>query len=172
MRSRLLNCLWLFLKAWRPCHHISIRKRISQLLSKASAVCTWTLCRAQTLLLTFRWSKSSLTLKLFFYFNYELLEKPAVNSNQFVWRLTHRLCCDYNDFLRGRPNLRVVDYPVAFARPVCKSFQLNQDPFDWKSWHSETELQFTCTVVHYYITDLPSIIVFRSPGNNVSFIDF
>ncbi len=91
-----------FFKAWRPCHHISIRKHISQLLSKASAVRTWALCKAQTLLLTFMWSKSSRALELF-NFDYELLEKPAAIGNPFAWRLTHRLCCDYNDFFKRWP---------------------------------------------------------------------
>lgn len=54
-------------------------------------------------------------------------------------------------FLRG--DLRVVDYPVAFAGPVCKSFLLNRDPFrnhcTLKQSYSSHALQCTITSLTY-----------------------
>lgn len=41
------------------------------------------------------------------------------------------------------------------------------------SHHSVLKQSCTCCIVgHYYITDLPSMVAFKSLGNNISFTDF
>ncbi len=102
MGSRLLNCLRLFSKPDDPViifplgntsHSCCQKHQPCALgLSAKLRLCSWPSCDPKAVV---HWS--------FFNFDYELLEKPAAIGNPFAWRLTHRLCCDYNDFFKRWP---------------------------------------------------------------------
>lgn len=127
------NVPWLPCCTWRPCHHIPIKKYISQLSAPALHS---EQTAAQTSRLTFRRFKANDSLVKFFFLlslNYELRHETAVpewEAFYLGWWLTCVLMLrlnrfDYNDFSGGY--LGDVDYPlrrVKFPPP-------KQNPFDY-----------------------------------------